>query len=216
MDSITKKCSMCGEIKHISNFKKDIRYTDDHIGQCKACRNKRNVELRKITGKKYDYPEKRKELYNKSIEERRAYTRKWCKENKEKKAQMDREYRQTNAQKISEHAKIWRENNKEKISLRRKESKEQRKVIQWNRRSRKLSSGGRGVTKEQWERLKSDYCYRCAYCGEQKRLTLEHIVPLCDGGEHDIDNSAPVCQSCNSSKGKKSMLSFMYRRMFYK
>jgi len=46
---------------------------------------------------------------------------------------------------------------------------------------------------------------QCIYCGEEKELTVEHILPKHCGGEDIPDNVVMVCKSCNSSKGKKRL-----------
>ena len=46
---------------------------------------------------------------------------------------------------------------------------------------------------------------QCIYCGEEKELTVEHILPRHCGGEDIPDNVVMVCKSCNSSKGKKRL-----------
>lgn len=46
---------------------------------------------------------------------------------------------------------------------------------------------------------------KCIYCGEEKQLTVEHILPHCCGGEDITDNVVMVCKSCNSSKGGKRL-----------
>jgi HNH endonuclease len=45
----------------------------------------------------------------------------------------------------------------------------------------------------------------CIYCGEQRDLTVEHILPRSCGGEDIPDNVVMVCKSCNSSKGGKRL-----------
>ncbi|MDR0307394.1 MAG: HNH endonuclease [Chitinispirillales bacterium] len=45
----------------------------------------------------------------------------------------------------------------------------------------------------------------CIYCGEEKKLTTEHILPISCGGEDIADNAVRVCASCNSSKGGKRL-----------
>ena len=52
----------------------------------------------------------------------------------------------------------------------------------------------------------------CSYCNERHKLTLDHIVPLSTGGEHDIDNAVPACNSCNSAKGKTPLVLWLVRR----
>jgi 5-methylcytosine-specific restriction endonuclease McrA len=73
---------------------------------------------------------------------------------------------------------------------------------------------GNGFTTKEWNTIKEEYNYLCAYCGQMKPLTIDHIVPLSKGGRHDIDNIVPACGSCNSSKGNSNILEFLYRRRY--
>jgi 5-methylcytosine-specific restriction endonuclease McrA len=57
-----------------------------------------------------------------------------------------------------------------------------------------------GVSIRDWERLVRRHSGCCAYCGERRKLTMDHVVPLSRGGQHAIGNILPACQSCNSSK----------------
>jgi hypothetical protein len=48
----------------------------------------------------------------------------------------------------------------------------------------------------------------CEYCRSQARFatqshSIEHIVPLSQGGQNTIDNLALACQGCNNHKYKK-------------
>lgn len=46
--------------------------------------------------------------------------------------------------------------------------------------------------------------YRCQYCGEFKskgELSLDHVVPLSQGGETSWSNLVAACRSCNVRKG---------------
>lgn len=45
----------------------------------------------------------------------------------------------------------------------------------------------------------------CAYCGEPS-TTLDHIISAARSGSGDWDNFTAACHSCNSSKGKLSLL----------
>lgn len=58
-------------------------------------------------------------------------------------------------------------------------------------------------TAEQWRAIKAAYQHRCAYCGERRPLTIEHVVPISLGGPHTASNIIPACLSCNSSKGAR-------------
>ena len=63
----------------------------------------------------------------------------------------------------------------------------------------------------QWKELLEKFDHKCAICGEKKKLTYDHIIPLSkfkewaeinhpDYRANDIENIQPLCQSCNSRK----------------
>jgi 5-methylcytosine-specific restriction endonuclease McrA len=47
---------------------------------------------------------------------------------------------------------------------------------------------------------------RCYYCGLERKLTQDHVVPLSKGGSHSKDNVVAACRSCNSSKGDRLII----------
>lgn len=58
-------------------------------------------------------------------------------------------------------------------------------------------------TTAEWNALCASFGGMCACCGEKKRVTVDHILPLSMGGSNDIANIQPLCQSCNSAKGRR-------------
>ncbi len=40
----------------------------------------------------------------------------------------------------------------------------------------------------------------CQYCGSNKRLTLDHVIPVSKGGEHKWNNVVTACEPCNQRK----------------
>ncbi len=45
--------------------------------------------------------------------------------------------------------------------------------------------------------------YICGYCGKKKKslnLAIDHIIPVCYGGYHGIENWVSSCRSCNRKK----------------
>lgn len=72
------------------------------------------------------------------------------------------------------------------------------------RRARKSAAGGT-FTPEQWLALCAKYDNRCLACGHKVALTVDHVVPIVLGGNNDIENLQPLCQSCNSKKGRRTL-----------
>lgn len=43
--------------------------------------------------------------------------------------------------------------------------------------------------------------HKCQYCGINKDLTLDHVIPKSRGGKTSWDNLVSACKVCNSRKG---------------
>lgn len=46
--------------------------------------------------------------------------------------------------------------------------------------------------------------YTCQYCGSQRDLTIDHVIPRWAGGPQSWDNLVACCRRCNLKKGDKS------------
>ena len=44
---------------------------------------------------------------------------------------------------------------------------------------------------------------KCAYCGNTKKITIDHVIPLSQGGLDNSNNIVPACTRCNCSKCAK-------------
>ena len=51
---------------------------------------------------------------------------------------------------------------------------------------------------------KRDVC-TCQYCGAKNKLTIDHVVPRCRGGDDSWENLVVACSSCNTKKGDKML-----------
>jgi len=46
--------------------------------------------------------------------------------------------------------------------------------------------------------------YQCVYCGSNKDLTLDHVIPKSRGGGNEWTNLVTSCFKCNLKKGNKT------------
>ena len=182
-----KKCSKCGEILHVSKFhkQKDCKY-----GVCKVC----------------------KECKSK-------YKKKWREDNIEKIKEYNKEYNKNNKEKIKEYLEEHKEERKKYYKKWKKENPEKR-FNNHNKRRNKLDNQGNGITKEQWYEMMEFFNWRCAYSdeyigGDSDKRTIDHIVALDNGGEHEIWNCVPMYANYNYSKSTKNMLEWYLEQEFF-
>lgn len=48
----------------------------------------------------------------------------------------------------------------------------------------------------------------CQYCWQkfsEKKLTVDHVIPLSKGGRHEWTNVVTACSACNNKKGDKTL-----------
>ena len=136
----------------------------------------------------------------------------------------DRHYRQNHKAKIREYFSRYREDNHDKIqrnATRRNKlvpNKNRENTSRWQKdnpeaslakqhryRTRKTAAGG-SYNAAEWQALVNHYGGKCLCCGrDDVKLTADHVVPVSKGGSSNIDNIQPLCFSCNSSKGAKTI-----------
>lgn len=75
-----------------------------------------------------------------------------------------------------------------------------RQVRNHNRRARDKGIPGR-IRPRQWRRLYQRSGGFCFCCGRYASLTIDHVVPMCRGGENTIANIQPLCRECEQRKG---------------
>lgn len=102
------------------------------------------------------------------------------------------DYYVKNKDKVLMHCKRYRNKNKARIAV-------------LNRKRNGVKVVG-NLKISEWMDILSMYDYACLCCGSRdKKLTIDHIVSLKNGGLHTADNVQPLCQSCNSRKGAKNI-----------
>lgn len=130
-------------------------------------------------------------------------------------AELNRERNAKDPERHRTDSATWRKNNPEKArryeqsrrAMHRAKDKRyrdrhpDRNAARANRYyARKQKAEGTHTTRE-WLDLCVHYAMRCLCCGAQKRLTIDHVIPLSQGGSDTIDNLQPLCMRCNARKG---------------
>jgi 5-methylcytosine-specific restriction endonuclease McrA len=204
-----KACTKCGELKSLKDFPNDRRLRSGLSSQCRSCHAVRSARYysrhaQKVIAAARQWRETHPERF--SNLQRRRYTKisssEWADRRAANKTQValnrraaSRSYyhrNELNRRKSAERVAAWRQSNPEAYRAHSQSSSQRRRA--------RLMSVLSDLTREQWQRIKFIYRFRCAYCGERKPLTMDHVVPVSKGGHHTASNIVPACQSCNSRK----------------
>jgi 5-methylcytosine-specific restriction endonuclease McrA len=79
-----------------------------------------------------------------------------------------------------------------------------------------LETTSKSDAKRLWRKqIKESWDHKCAYCGSEDNLTLDHIVPQCKGGMDVKTNVVACCHSCNQSKGHDHWKLWYVQQEFY-
>jgi 5-methylcytosine-specific restriction endonuclease McrA len=203
-----KGCNSCLIKKSLDNFYNDS-YHKSPTSRCKECilskmkvyyiKNNETIRAKRVIYQR----EHRKEQYvhNKRWKENnpekvREADRLHYVKNKEYRLSVKKEWRVSNPEKVKAIGEKWRLNNLEKVAEK------------MHRRRAKLQ--GNGVFKVTEKELLQLYGSPCMNCGAKVRVTIDHITPIKKGGRHSIGNLQPLCLSCNSQKGAKTMVEWKY------
>ena len=181
-----KICSKCGIEKPLSEFcNHKGRKLNKHY-YCKQCtKDIYRINREHVRQQQKDYYQKNKEYFAKKA-------KKWAEKHQEERATYQKEYyqitKERDKKKRRESNKRWLKNNPHK-----------NKEYLENKKSRKLKAKGE-FRVEDIQRMAELQQHKCLACGKKKPLTVDHIIPLSQGGRNDILNLQMLCQSCNSSK----------------
>lgn len=100
-----------------------------------------------------------------------------------------RRYRAAHAEEVRERTRSYFASNPDK-----------RRAYSAKRKALKRGARLCDLTAQEWSNLLESFGNCCAYCGQRKPLTQDHLVPLSRGGGHTLVNIVPACQGCNNRK----------------
>lgn len=151
-------------------------------------------------------------------DEQRAKQRKWSKNrNPADVRRWKRAWHRLRYETDPEWREKERQRSKQRLKAIRSTAEGLERWRQYKRRSqhvRRIHQQNAGTyTNAEWNELCARYNHRCLCCGESRPLTIDHIVPISQGGSNTIDNLQPLCRSCNSRKNNRVI---DYRSIFRK
>ncbi len=171
---VTEKwCFDCGETKPADEFYKACGMRDGLSGRCRICEKRQASEWKKLNPGR-----------------NRRNAKSWADKNKEKSREIARK-------------SYWRhpENRRANSIKWQKEINPMQARINFARRRARLIQADAGFSKDDWEEVVQLFDGKCAYCGDnQKKLMLDHFIPLNRGGLHRHGNVVPACMFHNQSK----------------
>lgn len=174
-DTELKACRVCGQRLPLPDFEKDNRRADGTSNRCKPCVRARS-----------------RELYATSAGARiRAEAKRYYEANRAAMRERQHEYYLANKHVHKAKARRWREANPERYKFNCKAN--------IHRRRAKMKGGVSGAELREWVNAAKKVCY---WCGKRcpKRFDMDHYLPLCLGGKHELSNLVIACQSCNRRK----------------
>ena len=236
---VFKKCSKCGRwlVASSVNFHKSKTGKYGLRADCKECDNNRSKKYRMEHREeciKYHrkYKKENKEYFA-------EYNKKYIEENREAILEKQKKYREENKDTIARKKKIYYEEHKEEIAKQMKKYREEHKeelaeymkeyhnspqgqVVRFNshnKRRKRKEQQGNGITGDQWLEMMNFFDWKCAYSDKsisiKENRSIDHIVPLAKGGEHDIWNLVPMDRRLNSSKCDRDIKEWYPQQDFY-
>jgi len=184
-----KYCNYCESFKELDDFHLRKESKDGVGYKCKVCHSEYAKEQYK--NNKYVYKKKAKE---------------WAENNPERRKEIRRKSQDNRRDAVREIKNL-------QSKQRRAENLEHFRIIgraaAHARKARMLSIKG-VLTKENIENLLNKAQGYCIYCGNKTKLTLDHVVPVSNGGENSPKNIIPCCKPCNSRKSTKPVEEWLF------
>ena len=183
-DDGTRTCTKCKKKLSIDKFHKDKQATGGIRATCKKCRI--------------------------------DHVKNWYQDNRERQAGRGRKYRLANPEKYTEKERLRYIKDRDKRIVSATASSHKRRA------KKKKGKVERGISKLS---LKKKFGSKCYYCKKEMDFstgvgrkfnrdmaTIEHLIPIQDGGGHTWANTVLACRFCNISKGSKTIKEFKKHR----
>jgi 5-methylcytosine-specific restriction endonuclease McrA len=201
----TKKCSKCKKIKSIGEYWHLSCAKDGLRTVCKDCLRTQNKEWSQRNAAHRNA--RQVQRYWKLHEYILEYHRKWHAANRKKENARQKKYYEANREKEIKRCSEYKSKHRlETNILHRKwmDNNPYKNAEYGNRRRTTIKKNGGDFTSLEWSALCDKYNNACLCCGAtDKKLVVDHVLPISLGGRNSIDNLQPLCTSCNARKHAK-------------
>lgn len=220
-----KPCTLCGEIKPLSEFYAYKAMRDGRRSECKVCARRKSMEnamspkgvarRKSRYDAKYADPATREKIladladYRKipgnpqrAIERTRKYMSDPANQERSRQWRVDYMSSQERRNEATARRSEWQKNNPDGVRAQRA-----------RRRAAKCLAGG-SHTRKQIEQLLLDQSCRCANCEADLHVVkrhLDHWMPLALGGSNGIENLQWLCATCNIRKKHLDPIEWLIR-----
>src|SRR5260221_3648774 len=186
----SKYCSKCKEWKSFEDFYSNRSQPDGYQTYCKPCWKQLTKEsrLRHLEARNAKARETAKTFRQEHPELTKERNKEWYERNG---TEYYREWQNQNRESVQEATRRWRANHP--ITS---------QVSGNNTRSKREGATGI-ITEQEWIFILEKHEYKCASCREQRKLEIEHVVPIKLGGANVVENIQPLCHRCNMRKMQK-------------
>lgn len=187
-----KRCSACSDLLPATPefFNRCAKHKDGLTYKCKVCLSEYfrqhyqvNAEHKKRLASAYHWDNREDVLEKK---------RKWWYVHHERNLQRTRDWHRKNRDRSAELSKAWYHANLDNARA--------SKRMAGQRRRARISQVAQTLTSEEWQACLVHFSGLCAYCGSNKPLEQDHLLPLVHGGGYVAENIVPACATCNRSK----------------
>ena len=219
---LTKVCIKCGRELKLSTqyFRRSSERTDGFESVCKECRGWKFTPIPKDGYKFCNRCDKEFPNTNEYFCENKKSHGGLTKTCRNCISEQSRQYYHQNIEHITQrNKKRYQDPNvkhHQRELIKKWEEKHPDKIHFYRHKRRMLENQlPSTLSANDWDRCKNYFGNRCAYCGKEAELTLDHFVPVSKSGELSINNIISACRSCNSSKGNKSFFLWYPKQTYY-
>lgn len=198
-DESLKVCSICNQAKPRSCYYRAASNADGLVSRCKDCFSLAGRDYRQRKADQIRAQKRAAYERDKSDPEFIARTKAYQEANKARKREYDRAYRERTKEQQALWSREWVKANPDK-----------RLAISRNYKARRRAQEAGGVSTAAlaaWTAQQKKVCYWCG-CKCPKGFHVDHYVPLCRGGKHELGNLVIACAPCNLKKNLKDPLDF--------